>query len=195
MARGAAFTNDEDVMIRYVFNGGGNARSKYEKVQAYINEHIDLDIPPIRRYIAYVTRWRVIRDREQVQPEVVVTVRPTTNKRKICQMSEEQLNEYEKKMLERIKKRRDEIEIEKSTLPECPICMSEAENSVVASCGHVFCVQCYCSTLSRDLPHYSQRCHTCPTCRAEWNKPNKVQFMEPKSTIAICKVKGAIISV
>lgn len=206
MPRGARFTADEDTMITTIFSEGArHARYRYDWIKEYIESHQDLNIPSLRGYSAYVSRWRTIRERDNLgrygdapttqAPSTVAPTRPPERKRKVDQMSEAELDKYEEKVLARIKKRREEIDMEKTRIPECPVCMDDTENPVIASCGHVFCVQCYCKLLSRDLPTYSQRCHTCPTCRAEWNRPNKVVFMDFRSTIADCKEKGATLSV
>lgn len=198
MARGATFTNDEDDMIHQVFSNGGPVEYKYRKIQEYIAEHSDLNIPPLRRYNAYVARWRHVRtSRQQIQdsPEPSSSSSPAPKKRKIENMGEEELMKYEAKILKRIKMRKEEITMEKNATPECPVCMVDIDDPVIACCGHVFCVQCYCKVLSRDLVSYDQMCHVCPICRADWNKPDKVIFMEKSSTVAECKSNGAIISV
>jgi hypothetical protein len=92
------------------------------------------------------------------------------------------------KLEDDIKRRKTEINKDESTEPECGVCMENCgDKTVISSCGHVFCVQCYCSLLSRALPTYNQRCHVCPTCRAEWNKPNDVKFCDTSMSVADVK--------
>lgn len=122
---------------------------------------------------------------------------PNVKKRTIDMMNEEELDKYQEEMINKIKRRKEELEKEKTAIPECPLCLDNIiKNCVVASCGHVFCTECYCKTLSRDLPRYGDTHHKCPSCRSPWNKPNDVKFMASDSiTVADCKAKGAIISV
>lgn len=122
---------------------------------------------------------------------------PIAKKRTIDMMNEEELDKYQEEMMNKIKRRKEELEKEKTAIPECPLCLDEiTKHCVVASCGHVFCTECYCKTLSRDLPRYDDTHHKCPSCRSPWNKPNEVKFMASDNiTVADCKAKGAIISV
>jgi hypothetical protein len=119
---------------------------------------------------------------------------PKAKKRKsVDRMNANELAEYEKEVMVRIKKRKAVLEAkkERTTLPTCPVCLNECENSVIASCKHLFCVKCYCSTLTRNVPEFIRDCHVCPLCRADWNEHNKLQFNFKKLTIAQCKELGA----
>lgn len=119
-----------------------------------------------------------------------------STKRSITSMSMDELKEYEADVLERIKKRKVEIEAEQKSTPECPLCISKIDKGcVIASCGHVFCTECYCQNISRPLPRYGDCYHTCPICRDTWDKPIKVQFIQGAPTVAKCKEKGAKISI
>lgn len=128
-------------------------------------------------------------------PQYVPTTTPTSTppapkkKRTVADMNLDSFVEEDlEKLEEKIKVRRVEIENESKSHPTCGICHCENTINVIATCDHVFCVQCYISNTSRALPNpYQMSCHVCPVCRAEWNKPNDVKFMEPNSTIADCK--------
>lgn len=93
------------------------------------------------------------------------------------------------------KRRKEELDKEETACPECPICCETIDKTlgmpaVLASCGHVFCAQCYMRTCSTPLACYTNTCHTCPMCRAKWDKPNKVHMMPQGATIATCKLKS-----
>jgi hypothetical protein len=126
------------------------------------------------------------------------TTATTTKKRTINEMSEKELEEYEKNITEQIKKRKVEIEKEHTAHSKCPLCFEEIDmNAVIASCGHVYCTECYCKTLSRPLQKYTDTCHNCPVCRESWNKPNKVQFVSRNDNINITLLRnlGAKVSI
>lgn len=118
-------------------------------------------------------------------------------KRKLCDMYDEELDEYEKEILDCIKRRREEIKKEEETLTECPLCLSEIdENCIISNCGHVFCVECYCKNVSRPLQRYSDTSHSCPSCRTAWDEPNKIQYVtNTKPTIAKLRGMGAKVSI
>lgn len=116
-----------------------------------------------------------------------------SRKRSIAQIySLEELEEEQKRVLEEFTRRKVEIEQESIAMPACPVCKlsidEEMEHTpVVASCGHIFCTQCYISICSTPLARYSQRHHKCPVCREGWNKPNNVFVMAKGSTVSQCK--------
>lgn len=78
-------------------------------------------------------------------------------------------------------------------VPTCPVCVDDIETGVIASCGHVYCVTCYCKTLTRAVGNYNQRSQQCPVCRANWDKPQQVKFMETGTTTEQFKAKGAFV--
>jgi hypothetical protein len=204
MARGPAFTIGEDNMLRVVWDNETEMGNRMVAIGEYIDNNEDYYFPPLRSYAAYRRRMFILSNNTAVDPviedPVMIPVvedpveEVLMNKRRVCEMESFELERYEIKVLDKIKRRR-EVLLEETMLPTCPVCCEMTENSIIAACGHVFCVQCYCSTLSRALPRYEQRCHVCPVCRANWDKPSKVSFMKPESTIAECKIKGAFISV
>ena len=110
--------------------------------------------------------------------------------------TKEELDMEMKKLQETFKRRKEELEREETVFPECPVCFDTIDNNstlqaVLASCGHVFCAQCYMRQCSTPLPRYSQRCHQCPMCRSNWDKPSKVHIMPKGSTVAMCKQKAS----
>lgn len=99
------------------------------------------------------------------------------------------------KLQETFKRRKEQLVREESTFPDCPICFDTIDGesplqSVLASCGHVFCAQCYMRQCSTPLATYTQRCHKCPMCRSDWNKPSNVHIMPKGATVAMCKQKA-----
>lgn len=52
-----------------------------------------------------------------------------------------------------------ERDVEKKSFFECPMCMDNAVDPTVTSCGHVFCWECICSWLMR------RQKDSCPVCR------------------------------
>jgi len=93
------------------------------------------------------------------------------------------------------KRKAEEIEIneqnakkQKVTLPTCGICFCEEQHIIISCCNHIFCVQCYISNTTTALPNpYEQNCHVCPTCRADWNKPNEAKLMEKGASLSECE--------
>ncbi len=109
--------------------------------------------------------------------------------------TKEELEREMKKLRETFKRRKEELEREETAFPECPVCFDTIDNdsplqAVLASCGHVFCAQCYMRQCSTTLMRYSQRCHQCPMCRSNWDKPSKVHIMPKGATVAMCKQKA-----
>lgn len=120
------------------------------------------------------------------------TTQPQSRKRSIDELDaitdEDELINFEKKMINKIKRRRQELEEETKTLPTCGVCQDKSNSTIVTNCGHHFCVQCYVSCTSRPLPDpYNQLSHICPICRHPWNEPNKVHIAPQNATIAQCK--------
>lgn len=94
--------------------------------------------------------------------------------------------------LKKIQDKKKALEKYNNTLPSCPLCCEEECNLVVITqCNHVFCNQCHIRNLSRVLPTYQQRCHRCPLCTQELDKPNEQILMDYKATIADCNKKIA----
>lgn len=99
------------------------------------------------------------------------------------------------KLQETFKRHKERLEREESAFPDCPICFDTIDGesplqSVLASCGHVFCAQCYMRQCSTPLATYTQRCHKCPMCRSDWNQPSNVHIMPKGATVAMCKQKA-----
>lgn len=95
---------------------------------------------------------------------------------------------------EEYKHRKEEKVKDDTTFPDCPICLETIDKALgisaaVASCGHIFCTQCYMRTCSTLLPRPLSKSHKCPMCRSRWNKPYKVHMMPQGATIADCKLK------
>jgi hypothetical protein len=137
-------------------------------------------------------------DSDSENDDTVPAPAPAPKKRTISEMSERELEEYEKDITEQIKKRKVEIEKEHTALSKCPLCIDEIEdNAVIASCGHVFCTECYCKNLSRPLQRYTETCHKCPVCREKWDKPDKVQFISKTDNITVTFLRnlGAKVSI
>ena len=110
-------------------------------------------------------------------------------------LSKEDLESEMDKLQAAYKRRKEELVKEETACPECPICCETIDKTlgipaVLASCGHVFCAQCYMRTCSTPLTRYTNTCHTCPMCRSNWDKPNKVHMMPQGATIAACKLKS-----
>lgn len=98
---------------------------------------------------------------------------------------------------EQAKRRKKELEDEANAMPSCGVCHEEINNDLtftaaVASCGHIFCTQCYISHCSTALTRYSQRYHQCPICRANWDKPTGVHIMHKGASVMQCKQKHSL---
>ena len=131
-------------------------------------------------------------DQRQTPNTPIPTLKRTLSN---CQTKGE-LERVMKKLQETFKRRKVELEKEQTAFPECPVCFDTIDNNsplqvVLASCGHVFCAQCYMRQCSTTLTRYSQRCHQCPMCRSNWDKPSKVHIMPKGSTVAMCKQKAS----
>lgn len=224
MPRGRVFTPAEDSMLMFAFNNFHSEISRMNRIRERISN--PASVRPYASYLnrwRFIRR----RDRNlqststsydsdssdsddenlfsptftvqrrTLPPPPAPTPAPASLKRTIEQMSEDELTKYEVEINEKIKRRKEEIEKEKKSNPECPLCLEDIKtNCVVASCGHVFCTECYCKNLSRPLQRYTDVCHKCPTCRASWDKPDKVNFINSDNiTVSECKEKGAKISV
>lgn len=185
-----SFTNDEDWVIKLEWGNPlhkSNAQ-RYEAIQQRIGtlaKFSQSNFPCIRSISSYARRYKRL-----YHPPPTAT---TSNKRLLETMTEEALNEYEFETIAAIKNRREEIQTDRAKPPYCPICLEHSGNVVVACCGHVFCVECYCRALGQTVPKSRHRCHVCPVCRSIWNAPGKVTIMPPKSSTYDCKIKGAFI--
>lgn len=227
MPRGRAFTPMEDCIIRAVFGTYESQRARMDRMAARIPDPANRRrySSYVNRWRVIRNRNPIISrtthntndddsdssdsddddpfspsftvQRRILPPPVQVPAEPVSLKRTIDQMCEDELAKYEVEINEKIKRRKEEIEKEKKSNPECPLCLEDIKtNCVVASCGHVFCTECYCKNLSRPLQRYSDVCHKCPTCRTNWDKPDKVHFINSENiTVSACKEKGAKISV
>ena len=119
---------------------------------------------------------------------------PTRKRTFSACLSKEDLESEMDKLQAAYKRRKEELAKEETACPECPICCETIDKTfgmpaVLASCGHVFCAQCYMRTCSTPLARYTNTCYTCPMCRSNWDKPNKVHVMPQGATVADCKLK------
>ena len=208
------FTIDEDNMIDEAWSTSNDKVARMTAIREYIYDNGLLDIPPIRKYAAYNRRYTMFiapaiappttqafigpavappTTQAFIGPAVAPpttqafigpAVAPPSNKRKADEDDDVVFVE---------KKQKVAAVTPSADLPSCPICTDDALNCVIASCGHVYCVQCYCSTLTRSMPNYTTRCQQCPLCRANWDKPALVKFMAANSSVGDCKAHGGFL--
>jgi hypothetical protein len=110
---------------------------------------------------------------------------PTKTKRSVDRMNSEELAEYEKQVLGKIKKRK--LALEKTTIPKCSKCCNESSNTVIATCGHLFCTECYCKMLVEN----SGNTHHCPNCDDIWCSSEGLVFTYKKLSITKYRELGA----
>ena len=183
---GRRYTTAEDNMIRSIMSTHVGRENSEARFIAYIasNHGPFTSLAPFRSYASYRRRYFDITGpaRSVVTPVAAVE---RTSKRKVCDMTEEELTRYEEKLANSIKKRREVITTQKTTAPKCTVCKKDALTPVIASCKHIFCVECYCKHVT-GAPGMNRHCHRCPSCSKDWNSPSNVQVMAPRSTLYEC---------
>lgn len=188
-----SFTSAEDDIIKNAFNFIINITSRMTYINSKIetnNNNTDLARINLRTYASYSRRY--VTYIHTPTPTLNVVAPPTiithVIKRKFNEMTEKQLDVYEKSALENIARRRLTLISDKANVPACRACGKDSTNSVIASCGHMFCVSCYCGRLTTVLSGY-ETSHKCPitTCNKCWDEPCNIHVMKPNSTIEECR--------
>lgn len=113
--------------------------------------------------------------------------------------SDDAVDQLEKDILARIKKRKMEIADMATEVPICTVCQDSInadDQAVVPPCKKkskcVFHAQCFMQLTCRPVPTpYQCASHKCPNCNSVWDKPNGVSMVKGPSMLAVVETHRA----